>query len=75
MHPRFHARNEIQLPCPPLDLPNPERRETGGEQQRKAGEQGSLQGAASSAIMFMLRWYMIQSDPARTMPTSTAVKI
>jgi len=80
MDPRLDAFDQIQLPHQPLDLPDAERREARRREQRQPDQQRAFQdGAPISAegigIMLLLRWYMIHSDPASTITTSTAVKI
>lgn len=77
MDPRFYTRNQIELPCPALDLPHPQRREARSKGQRQRQKQPALQdGPPISAvgIMFPFTWYMIHSDPAITISTITAVK-
>lgn len=79
MDARIDARDQILLPREPLDLPDTERREAGRCEQGQPDQQRAFQdGAPISAegigIMLLLRWYMIHSEPASTITTSTAVK-
>ena len=73
--------NQIELPRPALYLPYTESSETAGAQKRQRRKQPALPRAAQDAmpafvigIMFMLRWYMIHSEPAITISTITAAK-
>jgi len=82
MDPRLYPRDQIELPCAPLDLPDAERHEPGSGDQRQGDEQRAAETAqgwapisvAGIAIMFWLRWYMIHSEPEITISTITAVK-
>ena len=80
VNPRLDAFDQVELPCAALNLPDAERREARRREQRQPDQQRAFQdGAPISAegigIMLLLRWYMIHSDPASTITTSTAVKI
>lgn len=79
MDPRLDARDQIQLPRQALELPDAERREAGRREQRQPDQQRAFQegapiSVAGIGIMLVLRWYMIHSEPASTITTSTAVK-
>ena len=81
MDPRVDARDQIELPRATFDLPDAQRREPGGgedrqrDQQRARAAQGwALISVEGIGIMLELRWYMIHSEPAITISTITAVK-
>ena len=80
MDPRLDPLDQVELPCAPFDLPDAERRKADRGEHRHRGEQRAAETAQGWAlisgvigIMFPLRWYMIHSEPAITISTSTAV--
>lgn len=75
MNPRIDAGDQVQLPGTPLDLPDAQRGEAqGAEQRQRDGQRAPGQnGSSVIGIMLALRWYMIHSEPAMTISTITAV--
>jgi len=76
---RVDPGDQVELPRPPLDLPDAQRGEADRPQQGEAEEQKTAQGwllisVPVIGIMFRFRWCMIHSDPPIQMTTSTAVK-
>ncbi len=80
VNPLIDAFDEVELPCPALDLPGAERDEARKKQHRAKREcQPSCHGMffmswADGGIMLVLRWYITQIDPLKVMTTSTSVK-
>jgi len=79
---RIDLRDQVELPCPALDLPHPQSREARAGEQRERQEEAALGAGcqepkppAVTGIMLLLRWYMIHSEPEITISTITAVKI
>ena len=83
--PRLDARQQLELPGAPLDLPSGEREERGDDQQRRdvkgdePGEPAAAQGLCNASwgdigIMFPSMWYMTHIEPTKVMTTSVSVK-
>lgn len=77
--PGLYGRDQLALPVQALDLPDPQRREAGGEGQAE-GEEGEADqtppstGGGAMGIMFPCRWNMIHSEPQITIRIMMAVK-
>lgn len=83
-NPLLDPLDQVQLPQPALKLPDAERREKQGAGQAEGKEKPALAPTlaygvvltcppAMPGIMFVLRWYMIHSEPAIVMMTITPV--
>lgn len=80
MYPGVDARDQVQLPDPPLKLPNTQRQKSDDPQQRDRCQEPPLGSGQEPmpgsviGIMLVLRWNMIHSEPAITISTITAAK-